>query len=74
MRRKQTDNRWATHLQYHWWQYVLLAVLSIMIWTAVFDGLAKLEENGDVSKVGKFVYPSPSDAFDAACNALKVLL
>ena len=48
--------------------------LSIEPHLTVFDGLAKLEENGDVSKVGKFVYPSPSDAFDAACNALKSLL
>ena len=48
--------------------------VSIEPHLTVFDGLAKLEENGDVSKVGKFVYPSPSDAFDAACNALKVLL
>jgi len=48
--------------------------LSVEPHLTVFDGLAKLEENGDVSKVGKFVYPSPSDAFDAACNALKVLL
>ena len=48
--------------------------LSVEPHLTVFDGLAKLEENGDVSKVGKFVYPSPSDAFDAACTALKVLL
>lgn len=51
MRRKQTDNRWATHLQYHWWQYVLLAVLSVMIWTAVFDGLAKPARNEKVGIV-----------------------
>ena len=50
------------------------SALSVEPHLTVFDGLAKLEENGDVSKVGKFVYPSPSDAFDAACNALKVLL
>lgn len=48
--------------------------LSVEPHLTVFDGLAKLEENGDVSKVGKFVYPSPSAAFDAACNALKELL
>ena len=51
MRREQTDNRWATHLQYHWWQYVLLTVLSIMIWTAVFDGLAKPARNEKVGIV-----------------------
>ena len=48
--------------------------LSVEPHLTVFDGLAKLEENGDVSKVGKFVYPSPCAAFDAACNALKELL
>lgn len=51
MRREQTDNRWAAHLQYHWWQYVLLTVLSIMIWTAVFDGLAKPARNEKVGIV-----------------------
>ena len=51
MRREQTDNRWATHLQYHWWQYVLLTVLSIMIWTAVFDSLAKPARNEKVGIV-----------------------
>lgn len=41
----------------------------------VFDGLAKLEEHGDMSKIGGgFVYPSADDAFDAACNALRKLL
>ena len=40
----------------------------------VFDGLAKLEEHGDMSKIRNFVYPSADDAFDAACNALKNLL
>jgi hypothetical protein len=40
----------------------------------VFDGLAKLEEHGDMSKIGGFVYPSADDAFDAACNAFKNLL
>ena len=33
-----------------------------------------LEENGDVSKIGQFVYPSADAAFDAACNALNTLL
>lgn len=48
--------------------------LSVEPHLTVFDGLAKLEENGDVSKIGKFVFPSADDAFDAACNALKNLL
>ena len=48
--------------------------LSVEPHLAVFEGLAKLEENGDMSKVGKFVYPSADAAFDAACDALKKLL
>ena len=48
--------------------------LSVEPHLAVFDGLAKLEENGDMSKIGGFVYPSADDAFDAACNALKKLI
>ena len=48
--------------------------LSVEPHLTVFDGLAKLEESGDVSKIGKFVFPSADDAFDAACNALKNLL
>lgn len=51
MRKNQTDSRWTVHLQYHWWQYVLLTVLSIMIWTAVFDGLAKPARNEKVGIV-----------------------
>ena len=48
--------------------------LSVEPHLTVFDGLAKLEENGDVSKIGNFVYATPDDAFDAACAALKKLL
>ena len=48
--------------------------LSVEPHLAVFDGLAKLEENGDISKIGAYVYSSADDAFDAACNALKKLL
>lgn len=51
MRKNQTDSRWTAHLQYHWWQYVLLAVLSIMIWTSVFDVLAKPARNEKVGIV-----------------------
>ena len=48
--------------------------VSIEPHLTVFDGLAKLEENGDMSKIGKYVYASADDAFDAACNALKKLI
>ena len=48
--------------------------LSVEPHLTVFDGLAQLEEHGDMSKVGTFVFPSADDAFDAACNALKTLL
>ena len=50
------------------------SALSVEPHLTVFDGLAKLEENGDVSKIGKFVFASADEAFDAACNALKNLL
>ena len=50
------------------------SALSVEPHLTVFDGLAKLEENGDVSKIGKFVFTSADEAFDAACNALKNLL
>lgn len=38
---------------------------------AVFDGLAGLEREGEESNVGKFVYKSNDEAFDAACTAFK---
>ncbi len=40
----------------------------------VFAGLADLEQKGEESKVGQFVYESGDAAFDAACDALKQLL
>lgn len=48
--------------------------LSVEPHLTVFDGLAKLEENGDMSKIDNFVYSSPDEAFDTACSALKALL
>ena len=41
---------------------------------AVFDGLKDLEQEGNTSHIGKYVYPSNDAAFDAACTALKHLL
>ena len=41
---------------------------------AVFTGLKELEEEGNTSEVGKFVYRSNEDAFDAACDAFKGLI
>lgn len=38
---------------------------------AVFDGLKDLEQEGNTSHIGKFVYNSNEEAFDAACDALK---
>ena len=40
----------------------------------VFDGLAALEREGETSNVGKYVYSSNDEAFDAACTALKEIL
>ena len=51
MREHKTDGRWTTYLHYHWWKYVLLAVLSILLWTAVFDTLAKPAKNEKVGIV-----------------------
>lgn len=41
---------------------------------AVFDGLKDLEQEGNTSHIGKFVYSSNEEAFDAACDALKRFL
>lgn len=59
MDKNHTNTHVTTHLQYHWWKYVLLAVISIMIWTAVFDTLAKPAKN---EKVGIIFF---GDALDA---------
>ncbi len=40
----------------------------------VFDGLAELEAEDEKSLVGKFVYKTNDEAFDAACNAFKELM
>lgn len=40
----------------------------------VFDGLNRLEREGDASGIGRFAYPSGDAAFDAACQALKTVL
>ncbi len=40
----------------------------------VFAGLSDLEQKGEQSKVGAFVYDSADAAFDAACDALKEIL
>jgi len=40
----------------------------------VFDGLKGLEEDGNTSAVGSFVYASSDEAFDAAVAALKDIL
>ena len=48
MSKNKTDPRLSSHLYYHWWKYVLLAVLSIVIWTAVFDTLARPARNEKV--------------------------
>lgn len=41
---------------------------------AVFDGLKDLEQEGNTSHIGKFVYNSNEEAFDAACDMLKRFL
>ena len=39
-----------------------------------FAGLARLEQEGQKTQMGKFVYESNDAAFDAACSALRELL
>ncbi len=51
MSKNKTDARLSYHLHYHWWKYVLLTVLSIAIWSAVFDTLAKPAKNEKVGIV-----------------------
>ena len=51
MRKNKTDTRVSPHLHYHWWKYVLLAALSIAIWTSVFDTLARPAKNEKVGIV-----------------------
>lgn len=40
----------------------------------VFDGLKALEREGETSQLGRYVYETNDQAFDAACAALKALL
>ena len=51
MKNAKSDTRLSTHLSYNWWKYVLLTVLSILIWTTVFDNLAKPAKNEKVGIV-----------------------
>ena len=60
MRKNNTDASLSTHLHYHWWKYVLLTVLSILIWTAVFDTLGRPARN---EKVGIVMF---GDALDVS--------
>lgn len=48
---KNKTGGFTTHLHYHWWKYVLLTVLSIAIWSAVFDTLARPAKNEKVGIV-----------------------
>ena len=48
--------------------------LTIEPHLAVFDGLKALEQSGNVTKLSDYTYPDNDAAFDAACDALKVLL
>lgn len=49
----------SAHLQYHRWCYVLLVILSVLIWTTVFDSLAKPAKN---EKVGIVFFGEELDA------------
>ena len=45
MQSPKANTQVSAYLHYHWWKYVLLTILSIAIWTSVFDTLAKPERN-----------------------------
>ncbi len=51
MSKHETHTQFTAYLHYHWWQYVLLMVLSVAVWTAVFDTLAKPARNEKVGIV-----------------------
>ena len=51
MNKPKNDTQVSTHLHYHWWKYILLIVISIAVWTSVFDMLAKPEKNEQVGIV-----------------------
>lgn len=51
MSKHKNDARLSAHLHYHWWKYVVLILLSIGIWTAVFDTMAKPAQNEKVGIV-----------------------
>ena len=59
MNRNAKPVRRNAHLQYHRWCYVLLAVLSVLIWTTVFQNLAKPAKN---EKVGIVFFGQELDA------------
>lgn len=51
MKNSKANTHLSTHLYYHWWIYVVLTVLSVLIWTTVFDNLAKPAKNEKVGIV-----------------------
>lgn len=51
MHNAKSNRRWSAHLAYHWWKYLILTVASVMLWTSVFDTLAKPARNEKVGIV-----------------------
>ena len=51
MSKHETHTQFTAYLHYHWWKYVLLTVLSVAVWTSVFDTLAKPAKNEKVEIV-----------------------
>lgn len=37
--------KWSAHLQYSWWKYLLLVVVTVCVWCGVFSSLAKPAAN-----------------------------
>lgn len=51
-----------------------MVTLTVEPHLKVFDGLKDLERSGEETQMQDFLYPDGQAAFDAACDALKVLL
>ena len=51
MQKNNADTNWTSHLHYHWWKYVVLTALSVLIWGYVFDTLAQPEKNENIGIV-----------------------
>ena len=40
--------KWSAHLQYSWWKYLLLVLMTFFVWCGIFSSLAKPAANTQV--------------------------